>query len=398
MMAVSFQDSHELAQAVDSVNSFGIAIYRELAAEQPGQSFFFSPSSIAFALAMTLQGAAGETANELAQALCGDCRPEVFHKAMAFLYQSTFSSSVDLCLANRLWGKTGYEFVPTFLEATERYGARLAEVDFENDAEAARATINSWVSEQTRGKINELLASGSIQELTRLIVTNAVYFLGVWSNSFDERRTAEAAFWMTPTDFAQIPLMSQQGVFGYGEVGDLQTLAMSYVESEMPPGPYRPEIARSNLSMCVLLPRQRDSLATIEAELTNAKLRECLPTSFRRVSVSFPKFRVRSGKFLRDTLEKLGVRTAFDRDTADFRNATKHPEGLFVDEIIHQAFVSVDEQGTEASAATAVYCRGGGFYKPPEETKTFRADHPFLFLIRDDATKLIHFMGRFTGV
>lgn len=380
-MAVSFQQSHELAQAVDSVNSFGIAIYRELAAEQPGQSFFFSPSSIAFALAMTLQGAAGETADELAQALCGDCRPEAFHRAMAALFESTNNSSVELRLANRLWGQAGYEFLPAFLEATERYGARLAELDFKNDAEAARATINPWVSEQTRGNINELLGMGSVDELTRLIVTNAAYFLGTWEAEFEELETQVEPFWVTSSESVELPLMHQVDRFSYGEFPKLKALEMSY---------------RRGSTMCVFLPNERDGLHTIEAELTTARLREWLFNKTKIVVITLPKFRVRSGTSLREVLKNLGIQRALDPAAADFSNATTDPAGLVVSEVLHQAFVNVDEKGTEAAAATAV-CLSFAGCAPPEPPGVFRADHPFLFLIRDRTTKLIHFMGRFTG-
>ena len=393
-MAVSFQQSHELAQAVDSVNSFGIAIYRELAAQQPGQSFFFSPSSIAFALAMTLKGAAGETADELAHALCGDCRPEPFHTSLASLFESTNNSSVELRLANRLWGQAGYEFLPAFLEATERYGARMAELDFKRDAKAARATINSWVSEQTRGNINELLGSGSVDTLTRLIVTNAAYFLGAWKAPFDEDWTQIEPFWVTSSESVELSLMHQRHDFSFSEFPQLKALEMSYRGGPMDRGSWAAK--GPLLSMCVFLPNERDGLPTIEAELTTARLRERLFNKTKQVVVALPKFRVRSGISLRETLENLGVRRAFDPAAADFSNATTDPAGLVVSEVLHQAFVNVDEKGTEAAAATVVSLRFG-YCAPPEPPGIFCADHPFLFLIRDRTTKLIHFMGRFTG-
>jgi len=397
--AVSNEPSGDMADVVESCNRFAFDLHSKLAGA-PG-NLFFSPSSISMALAMTLAGASEDTAEEIAELLHATLPENRFHEGFWELRNATKTGGVELKLANRLWGQTGYSFLPEFLEATERcYGARFAEVDFRNAVEEARLQINAWVEEQTAGKIKDLIPVGMLHPLTRLVLTNAIYFKGTWEYEFDETDTSEAPFWTAPGIAHPVQMMHQTEYLRYGEFNGLQVLEMPYRETQVE---FRStqagqgeavEIADSgsDLVMCILLPRRIDGIQEIESQLTTATFREWTTLRTCEVDASIPKFRIESKFLLNGTLELLGMRQAFSVEEADFSRMSDDPEGLFIAAAIHQAFVDVNEKGTEAAAATAVAMAAG--CAEPEQPKVFRADHPFLFLIRDRATRLIHFFGR----
>jgi serpin B len=393
----------DLARVVDKTNHFALDLYAKL--NEPAGNLFFSPSSITLALAMTVAGARGETARQMAEAVRFALPPDQLHEAFRELQASTRTGSVDLRIANRLWGQRGYHFLPEFMEITEWcYGAKLADVDFRAAPEQAREEINRWIEQQTANKITNLISPGVLNEMTRLVLANAVYFLGAWESEFKEANTKTAPFWTTPSEQSPVSMMSQTGHFMFGEFDDLQVLELPYrsrayemrhVKTKYYEGEQPVEIpgGGSDFSMCILLPRKIDGIKDIEARLSPATLQQWMKLRACRVEVQVPKFRVESAFSLSDALTSLGMKKAFVLGEADFSGMSDDPEGLFIGAVLHKAFVDVNEKGTEAAAATFVGMIGGSSMRP-EPPKVFRADHPFLFLIRDRETQLIHFIGR----
>jgi serpin B len=283
-------------------------------------------------------------------------------------------------VANRIWGQMGYQFYDRFLEELSvDYGAALAEVDFRNDTEAARLAINAWVEEKTRDRIKNIVPPGSLDRLSTLVLVNAIYFKAQWMDQFSEGMTTEEPFWRSATESVPAPLMRHTDQYGYLETDDAQILEL----------PYRGGV----FSMLVYLPKERGGLAELEQKLSVDRLIEDvqdLPR--RRVQVSLPRFEITSSFPLAEILKQLGMTTAFVADVADFTRMSQNPD-LFISEVLHKAFVKVDENGTEAAAATAVMMKATGMMDPGTPV-TFRADHPFLFVIRYNGTGSILFMGR----
>ena len=359
-------------------NAFALALYAKLRAEDQG-NLFLSPYSISTALAMTYAGAKGKTAAEMAEVLHFTVPQEQLHPGFAALtaklHGDIKKEGYQLRIANRLWGQAGYHFLPTFLQVTrDHYGAELAQVDFAQDTEAARHTINAWVEEKTEEKIKDLLAQGVLDSGTTLVLTNAIYFKGDWQRKFEAKATKDAPFLLTPQKKVTVPMMRQRGKFAYGVVGNVQVLELPYVGKD--------------LSMFVLLPKEVDGLADLEKSLSVETLNTW--TSGLReqtVEVLLPKFKMTSGFRLEKVLGAMGMPLAFS-DKADFSGMTGQ-RGLFISAVIHKAFIDVNEEGTEAAAATAVVMRA-----PAPPNPIFRADHAFLFLIRDNRTGSILFLGR----
>jgi serpin B len=395
--------SADATEVVASCNRFALDLYAQLA-RQPG-NLFFSPASLASALAMTYAGAGGQTAEELAQVLHWPFPDNCFHEGFRDLWKATRTGGAKLRSANRLWGQRGYHFLPEFLETTERcYGARFAEVDFRAAAEQARRQINAWVEEQTVQKIRDLIPPGLLDSMTRLVLTNASYFKGSWQHEFDEALTREAPFWNDAGTEHRVPMMRQMEAFRYGEFDGLQVLEMPYLEAQVEVRELQDGLwlqvaipdSGSDLAMCLLLPRRKDGLAELEASLNATALQQWTTLRAVPVEASIPRFRMESSFLLSGALRSLGMQQAFSRDEADFSRMSDDPEGLFISEAIHKAFVDVNEKGTEAAAATAVMMTAGCAVERPEP-RIFVADHPFLFLIRDRATRLVHFLGRFVS-
>jgi serpin B len=287
-------------------------------------------------------------------------------------------SGFSLSIANRLWGKAGYQLVPKFLATTrQHYGAELATVDFERPAEAA-ATINAWVEKKTRDKIKDLVPPTAIDPVnTRLILTNAVYFKADWTEPFDRDDTRPGPFHLLSGTSVEVPLMHKTDVFRWRTADGFALLEMPYGQGQ--------------LSMVILLPDASDGLAALEAELTEANLRrwhsELKPAS---VKVTLPRFKLESSLSLGETLGKLGMVRAFQPQDDNFLGITAEtPQWLYA--VLHKAYVDVNEQGTEAAAATMIGMMAGGIPPPPP---TFIADHPFVFLIRDKLSGAILFLGR----
>ena len=366
---------------IEGNNAFALNMYGKLK-DQKG-NLFFSPFSISTALGMTYAGARGETAAQMENALRFPFGQEHLHPAFHTLIwdiqgrQKT--GNYQLSVANALWGQKGEGFLPDFLKLTkDTYGAGLREVDFKADAEAARKTINLWVEEQTNQKIKDLIQQGMLNQMTRLVLTNAIYFKAPWAHVFQKRNTKDGPFTLADGTKLQAPMMRQTEHFSYAETEDLQALEL----------PYRGQ----DLSMLIMLPRKADGISALDTGIAAKGLEGCV-TGLRgcRVDVTVPKFKTTSQFRLDDALGALGMTDAFG-GKADF-SGMNGKKDLSIGAVIHKAYVDVNEEGTEAAAATAVVMMGAAAPRP-EETKEFRADHPFLFLIRDRRTGSILFMGR----
>jgi len=378
--------AEDVAKVAEGCNRFAFDLYSRLKGVEG--NLFLSPYSISTALTMTSAGARGQTADQMAKTLCLPASGGAIHVAYATLQRDLNATGAkgvfDLVVANRLWGQKGYGFFPDYLALVEKkYGAGLEHVDFVADTEGSRKTINAWVERQTRDKIKDLLKPGVLDAMTRLVLTNAIYFKGEWAEEFDKKATRDGDFFVTPEKKVATPLMHQTKHFGYFDGGDFQVLGLPY--------------QGDRLAMVVLLPKRnvppgaKDGLAALEASLSADKVAEWVGKLRRReVEVALPRFKTTAEFSLGDTLVAMGMTDAFDSGRADFSGMTGTKD-LFISAVVHKAFVDVNEEGTEAAAATAVVIRpkngGGG---PPE----FRADHPFLFLIRDTRTGAILFLGR----
>lgn len=375
----------DVAHAVDAGNQFALDLYQQLRFSEG--NLFFSPSSISMALAMTYAGAAGETEAEMAKTLHFQKIPGPrLHQAMeslqAFWQAADGGQGVQLNVANRLWGQDQQEFLAPFLQVTrEHYGAELARLDFANPEKASR-TINSWIEDQTEDKITDLIPASALDANTRLVLTNAVYFHGSWTEPFKKDRTKDEDFYLTAADKVQVPMMHRQDGFRYAEMDDLQLLELPYGDGD--------------LSMVVLLPKKTDGLSDLESELTLERLSQWLGSLQHesQVQVYLPKFKTTSQFEMSGTLAAMGMKSAFDAQTANFSSMTGETD-LFISAVIHKAYVDVNEEGTEAAAATgAVMGVTSAIIEDPKEPPVFRADHPFVYLIRDNRNDVILFLGR----
>jgi serpin B len=342
----------------------------------------FSPYSISTALAMTYGGARGDTAKEMASTLHFTLNQQRLHPAFARLMRTLDGRdkrrSYRLDVANALWGQQGYRFLRAFEKLNaDNYGAGLRRLDFVNDREKARQTINAWVERHTNRKIKNLLAKGVLNDRTRLVLTNALYFKAPWQSPFVEGATKTENFHLADGGKVRVPLMRKEGRFGYLKGDGFQALELPYKGGD--------------LSMVVFLPARADGLANFEKRLTAGNLAQWLPKiKWDQVRVFFPRFRVTSEFSLKKALAALGMKQAFSR-AADFSGMTGSKE-LFISAVVHKTFVDVNEKGTEAAAATGVVVGLKGLPPPPKAT--FRADHPFVFLIRDNRSGSFLFLGR----
>jgi serpin B len=356
--------------------SFALDLYATL--RDHDGNLFFSPFSVSAALAMTYAGARGRTAEQMARVLYfpkDDVHP-TFGKLLTGLGGDA-AEGYEIAIANRLWGQRGTAFREDFKgELNARYGAGLGEVDFRSAAEQARAQINAWVEERTKGRIKDLFKPGVLNATTRLVLANAVYFKGAWDRPFLPQRTTDAPFTLAPGRTVPVPTMRQRASFGYFETDTLQALEMPY--------------AGDDLSMVVLLPVRVGGLADLERSLTVDRLADMFARlRSQEVDVAFPKFTFTSEFSLAETLAAMGMADAFT-SSADF-SGMDGTRTLVIATVVHKAFVDVNEEGTEAAAATGV---GVSRTSMPRETPVFRADHPFLFLIRDRRTESVLFLGR----
>ena len=375
-----------LAQVVKGNNEFMVDVYKKLAAKDG--NIFFSPTSIHTALAMTCAGAAGQTAAEMEKALHLDASREKTLAAFAELMKSVNDPGLvggkppyQLVMANALWGQKGYPFKADYKQTIgKNFQASFSELDFKQP-EPARATINDWVARQTKDKIKDLIPQGVLGEKTRLVLTNAIYFKSNWGQEFNKDSTRDLPFALSANKKVDAPMMNQEHRMGYMEDDEIQAIDLPY--------------NMQALSMVIVLPRKVDGLAAVEKGLTAQRLQKVFKDMKHvPVNVTMPRFTFSSQFSMADMLKELGMALAFDPDKADFSGmADPGGENLFLYAVLHKAFVAVDEKGTEAAAATAIMV-GATAMPVPQEPKIFKADHPFIFLIRHNQTGEILFAGR----
>ncbi len=370
-----------------SNNRFAVDLFHQVL--EADQNTFLSPYSVTAALAMAAAGAQGSTARQMRDALGVTLEGDDFHAALNGLGRSISSHAaqtegVELAVVNSAWAQQDWSFRDAYLDRIARYyGAGVNLVDFRGMPDRSRVLINDWVSEQTRKRIQDLLPEGSITTLTRLVLTNAIYFLGDWQYQFDPALTRERPFYPLDGTTVQAPLMT------LGEPGEQVELRWARQENvRILDLPYRGE----RLAMTLLLPdsgHYREFEATLTAERIDAAIAALRLTLLPPVQV--PKFTFNTGSVsLRQGLQALGMRDAFEPNAADFSGIDGTRE-LFVSDVVHQAFIAVDEAGTEAAAATGVVV---GVTSMPVDPPEFIADRPFVFLIRDTQTNTMLFIGR----
>lgn len=377
-------DSGSTKQGVQEVtnanNRFAFDLYSQLNKSEKG-NLFYSPYSISAALAMTYEGAKGQTADEM-KSVFHFPENSVLRPNFAAIYNDINKGAKDyeLRTGNALWVQQDFPLLSDYTSRVEKYyGGKAANLDFVKESEESRQTINSFIEEQTNNKIKDLIPAGLLNPMTRLVLTNAIYFKGTWQWEFDTSDTRNEDFKVTPDNIIKVPMMNMdpdKAKFNYADTGDAQILELPYKGNK--------------ISMLVLLPTK--DLASIESSLTAEKLNE-YKSKMKKTkldSIVLPKFEFDTKYSMKDTLSALGVPTAFSKN-ADFSGMTGKKD-LYINFVIHQAHIKVDEEGTEAAAATAV----GMGLTAVMPRNVFRADHPFIFVIQERDTGNILFLGRVT--
>ncbi|MDP2311967.1 MAG: serpin family protein [Pseudomonadota bacterium] len=377
-------DEADVAALTAGNRAFAMDMYHQVA--EPGQNLFFSPHSISVALAMTYAGAEGVTETEMADVLGFTLPEETTHAAFNAL-DLALSSRADLpaeeagdgfvlSLVNQAFGQTGYPFEAPFLDVlATNYGAAVYLLDFSADPEGSRTAINGWVEEVTNERIVDLLPAGSITDLTRLVLANAIYFKASWSVPFSAEDTVDADFTLLDGSVASVPTMN-------GTLDSSCAIGAGWTAATLP-------YVGSQLDMVILVP-DAGAFETVEASLDGPALDAVLGAlDTCALTVALPKLTVRTDAALVPPLKALGMVDAFDPNAADFSGMSTTSD-LYVTGVFHQAFVAIDEKGTEAAAATAVVI---GEESAPMPV-TLDVDRPFLFAVRDRPTGAVLFLGR----
>ncbi len=364
-------------EVVNANNQFALELYTELS-KNGKENIFYSPYSIFAALGMTYEGAKGDTKDEI-KSVFHFPEDSILRPNFAKIYNEINKNEEDyeLRTGNALWIQKDYPFLEDYINIIEKYyGGKASNLDFIKETEKSRQTINNFIEEQTNGKIKDLIPKGVLDPLTRLVLTNAIYFKGTWQWEFNPKNTEEVDFKITPTDIVKVPMMymkPEKAKFNYADLEDLQILELPYKEEK--------------ISMLILLPK--DNLENIKP-LTIEKLKEWKSQMKETTldEIYLPKFEFDTKYYMKETLIDMGMPTAFGMD-ADF-SGMDGTKWLYIKEVIHQAFVKVDEKGTEAAAATGVVME----LKSLLPSNIFRADHPFIFIIQQNDTGNILFLGR----
>ncbi|XP_063154876.1 serpin B6-like [Candoia aspera] len=365
--------------------AFGLKLFKQLSANDPTKNLLISPLSIYSALPMVLLGARGNTQVQMSKVL-SISNNEVhqrFEKLISEINKP--GANYVLSLANRLFGETSYDFLASFIDSTQKfYHAGLEKLNFIQAPEDSRRHINAWVEEKTSGKIRDLLAPGIIDSLTRLVLVNAIYFKGNWANKFNKDRTQERPFMINKNESKTVQMMFKKAKYNTGYISDYSTaiLEMPYVDNE--------------LSMIILLPDNIEDNSTglekLEREITYEKLLDWINPKMmdlREIELFFPKFKLEEKYDLKPVLRSMGMTDAFDVAKSNFSGMSTNDD-LVLSEVVHKSFIEVNEEGTEAAAATAAVMMLRCAYMVPR----FNADHPFLFFIKHLSTNTILFFGR----
>jgi serpin B len=371
------------SELVEGNNTFAFDLYQAL--REKGGNVFFSPYSISEALTMTYAGAKGQTETNMAAALHFTLTQDKLHPAFNWLDLELAKRGKDakgkdgegfrLRIANALWGQKDYKFLSPFLDTLAiNYGAGLRTVDFIKDTEKSRITINDWVAEQTEDRVKDLIPPGSVNEMTRIVLTNAIYFNAAWLHPFKEENTKNDTFYRLDGSTVSVPMIKQTESMRYAEGDSYQAVELLYDGRE--------------LSMIILMPRE-GKFAEFEESLDSTVFQQVLDQlSTHQVTLTMPKFNYESSFGLKEALSALGMGIAFTED-ADF-SGMNGKRDLLIQDVLHKAFISVDEAGTEAAAATAVIV---GIVSMPELAE-MQINRPFIYLIHDNATGSLIFVGR----
>ena len=387
----------------DSINTFGLELHQRLAAD--GGNLVASPWSIQTALAMTYAGAAGKTREEMAATLHFPKEEAATHAGFAAIAKSLAdlakesqarvsdptreggpNTALEINVANRLFGQGGYPFEKPFLELVKStYGAPLEIMDFKKSPEPSRIHINNWVAGQTKDRIKDLIPPGLVVEDTRLVLTNAVYMKAAWQSEFTQE--PDAPFFVDGEKETRVPGLISERNFGHLPIPGGDIVAIPYAEHD--------------LQFLLMIPKEKNGLATLEKSLNAQTLRKAANAESRQIRLHFPQFKLEPPSIrLAEQLIAMGMPTAFDKPqgTADFsRMAPRKPDDyLAIDDVIHKAFIAVDQYGSEAAAATAVLMIRATSIEIPEEPLVLRADRPFAFAIQHRSSGACLFLGRVT--
>ncbi|XP_036725660.1 serpin B6 isoform X1 [Balaenoptera musculus] len=383
--------AHRLAtmDALSEANgTFALTLLKHLG-EDNSKNVFFSPISISSALAMVFMGAKGNTAAQMSQALSlsrssgggGDIHQD-FQNLLTEVNRT--GTQYLLRTANRLFGEKTYDFLPSFKDSCRKfYEAEMEELDFISAAEESRKHINTWVAQRTEGKIIDLLSPDSVDSVTCLVLVNAIYLKGNWENQFNKQHTKERPFKVSKNVEKPVQMMFKKSTFKITYIGEIftQILVLPYVGGE--------------LNMIIMLPDGKTDLKTVEKELTYEKFVEWTRPDLmeeEEVEVSLPKFKLGESYDMEGVLRTLGVTDAFENARADFSTMSSRGD-LCLSRVAHKAFVEVDEEGTEAAAASAAVL----MLRCARITPRFCADHPFLFFIQHSKTQALLFCGRLSS-
>lgn len=373
---------HDAMKIVARRNTeFGLTAYAKMGRKEG--NVFFSPFSLSVALTMAYGGAKGETAAQIANVLSFPADQQNIHSEMGLLLKqlTVKEEYLQLFLANALWGQRDLTVIETYQNLLRtNYNSAVKAADFVGNPREAANAINAWAAQSTNGRITDLVSPDAFQQNTLLLLANAVYFKARWENEFRKSRTIAADFWISSNTKTTVQMMQQQGYLPYFDDEAFQVLELPYV---------------GQVSMLVVLPKARRGLADIEKQLSAVALEEWFTARQRKeVEVYFPQFEMEADLSLKNFLANLGMPLAF-QDKADFSGIAKHDRGIKLDDALQKTFIKVDEEGTEAAAVTALGAAASSAAMPPKEPPpVFRADHPFLFFIKENSTNSILFMGR----
>jgi len=382
--------SAETGRLVEGNTAFAIDFYGQLKTA-PG-NVFFSPFSISTCLGMAYAGARGDTEKQMARVLHFAAQQSQFHAAFNELQRGlnndAAQTQIQLNIANALWTQQGHPFLPDFLKLTsQNYQASIRQVDFTTAAESARAEINQWVEQQTHNRIIDILPPDGLSNLSRLVLVNAIYFKGSWARQFLAAETSKMPFFLSSTKKSEVPMMHHFDQVNYAATTNFQAVELPY---------------RGNaLSMLIFLPRHVAGCSQLENWLTPIFIQQWLSRmKMQEVEIFLPKFKMEFTSELRGTLERMGMTDAFASGpplagpSADF-SGIDGTKSLSISKVFHKAWVEVSEEGTEAAAATATaLAEPVGIGQEPPRPPVFRADHPFLFFIRDRRSGSLLFLGR----